>query len=686
MAEPLLPGDPKQLGAFYLDRRLGSGGQGVVYEGYGPSGDRVAVKVLHGVSDRDRDLFRKEAQAWRRVEPFCTAKVLHTDLDGPIPFVVSEYVAGRDLREAVTQDGPYGRQELRRLAIGVAIALVAIHRAGVVHRDLKPENILLGPDGPRVIDFGIARIEELPTTTGVVKGTFRYMPPERHQGKHGDAKVDVWGWGAVVLFAATGRPAFGGESLSEIQHQVATHEPDVSAIDEPLRSLVSAALAKDPIDRPGVEDLLLRLVAPGERAEDTLRSARRSEFADGRSGERILEQVLHDFTTAGILVWEDEVVTLAGAALIRAWPRLRAWVEGERDGLGVHQGVGAASRLWDDHGRKNSDLYQGTALERAQDWAATGRRHLTLNLIERTFLDAASVLARRRGHLRAVLSAVLAVLLVIAVGAAAVALDQRQTVIGQRDRAVSAQIAGLAMSQRRSNPELARRLAVAAARLADTSESWSALLALRHQQEDDAVKLPGFDATGTALDGTGRTLAAAAGTRVEFWDVETRKKIGSYTAPAEVHQVELSADGRTAAVSTDDGYTRMLVVSSARPHDAHAYPSVEQDTGEWPRTAVSPLGTYLLTEATNLKMKSTLTVWDTRTARKIITLTGSGPVFLLGSTSFSPDERVISLPGDQGKPFIWFDTRTKKETVQVIWSETARRVAALFDAGSEEAQ
>ncbi|WP_269453117.1 protein kinase domain-containing protein [Yinghuangia sp. ASG 101] len=136
------------MGAFYLDGRLGAGGQGVVYEGYGPDGTRVAVKALHGVGDADRENLRKEVRAWRRVEPFCTAKVLQDDIGGPVPFVVSEYVAGADLRRAVGSGAPFGPEELRRLAIGVATALVAIHRADVVHRDLKPENILLGPDGP----------------------------------------------------------------------------------------------------------------------------------------------------------------------------------------------------------------------------------------------------------------------------------------------------------------------------------------------------------------------------------------------------------------------------------------------------------------------------------------------------------------------------------------------------------
>jgi WD40 repeat protein len=710
LVAPLLPGDPRQLGTFYLDGRLGSGGQGVVYEGYGADNERVAVKALHGVSDRDRDMLRKEVRVWRQVAPFCTAKVLHEDLDGPVPFVVSEYVLGSDLWRTVDRDGPYGPEELRRLAIGVATALVAIHQAGVVHRDLKPENILLGPDGPRVIDFGIARVDEPPVTTvGVVKGSLRYMPPERYRGRRGDTKVDVWGWGAVILFAATGRHAFDGETVPAIQYQVANHEPETSVLDEPLRSLVSASLSKDPSERPSSEELLLglvgradlaevvkeavpenppgpvqpsraelaeavfarfgtrvqeavprmflRLVAPGERAEDTLRSARRTEFADGQTDEQAVEQVLRDFTDAGILVWEDEVVTLCSAALIRAWPRLREWVEDERDGLGVHQGLCGASRLWDDHGHKKSDLYQGTALERALAWAATGRRHLALNLVERAFLDAAAALIRRRGRLRALLSAVLAVLLVIAIGAAAVAFDQRQTVIGQRDRATSVQVAGMAQSIRRANPDLARRLAVAAARLGHNPDSLAALLSLRYQQEWDTIKLSDFEPTYADLDSTGRTLTATDGTRVEFWNVETRKRLGTYRPPAKVGHLSLSGDGRTAAVSTEDGYTRLVDSSTARPRDARTYPSRRPEGGPW--ATLSPRGTYLLVDRLDFDHGGAKAeVWDTRTARKIITM--SGTEFPLLNTTFTADERIMSLPGENGRPFTWLDMEKKK--------------------------
>ncbi|MFC1438575.1 WD40 repeat domain-containing serine/threonine protein kinase [Streptacidiphilus sp. N1-10] len=703
------------MGDFYLDARLGAGGQGAVYEGYGPDGRRVAVKVLHDVDPASRGMLRRELRAWQRVEPFCTARLLYTDLAGPIPFVVSEYVAGPNLRQAIRAAGPHAPQELRRLAVGMAAALVAVHRAGVVHRDLKPENILLGPDGPRVIDFGIARVVEGTATSGLPMGTLRYMPPERYRGAPGDGKVDVWGWGALVLFAATGQDAFGGENMAEIAYRVATHRPDVSGLDEPLRSLVRAALSQEPDQRPSAEQLLLtlvgradlasavreagaggsfkdtpgdsagpsrgevaeavfsrlnavaqdavpgvmlRLVAAGERAEDTLRSAHRNEFSDGRTPEHVLDWVLRAFTDAGILVWQGYTATLSSAALLRSWPRLHDWVEAERSGLSTHQRLTEGARTWAEHGRRRNDLVQGSTLDRMRDWAATGRRHLALNLAEQAFLEAAAELGRRRGRLRMLVSAVLAFLLVVAVAGAAVAFDQWRTTVAQRDQAASAQVAGLALSLRVTDPQLARRLAVAAEQLGGTPQAWSALLAVRYELEHDAFKLEAPTIAGADdLDGTGQTFAAAEGDRVDFWDVRTRARISSYTAPAKVRNVILSADGTVAAVVSDDGLVRFIRVAAVRngitAEVAPALSITKSAEGDWPWLMLSPHGNFLVIEPNDIK--ATMTVRNIHTARTVASLP-AGATIPISETSFSPDERVLSLPVPSGgQPFTWID-------------------------------
>ncbi|MBC6465970.1 serine/threonine protein kinase [Actinomadura alba] len=253
-SSPLVPGDPRQLGDYWLAGRLGAGGQGVVYEAYDPDGNRVAVKTLHGdfVGDGSLDRFAKEVEAARRVSSFCTARIIAVDLEHTRPYIVSEYVPGPDLQRAVATGGTFGPDELHWLGVGVATALTAIHQAGVIHRDLKPANVLLGPGGPRVIDFGIARTDEMSrSATGQIKGTPRYMAPETFQGERAGPEADIWAWGAVLLFAATGRAPFAGDQFAVIMRNVLHHEPDLTALPESLRATVAAARRARPGRRQG---------------------------------------------------------------------------------------------------------------------------------------------------------------------------------------------------------------------------------------------------------------------------------------------------------------------------------------------------------------------------------------------------------------------------------------------------
>ncbi|MGW4637609.1 serine/threonine-protein kinase [Sphaerisporangium sp. NPDC004334] len=279
---PLGRGDPEQIGPFRLTGRLGEGGQGVVYLGQDDTGERAAVKLLHVKFSGDhtaRSRFARELKAAQRVASFCTARVIAADLDGDTPYIASEYIEGRPLREAVETGGALKAGALERLAVGTATALTAIHRAGIVHRDFKPDNVLMAVDGPRVVDFGIARIlDSTGTITSRAVGTPAYMAPEQISGGEVGPAADVFAWGSTMAFAATGSAPFGGTSIAVVLNRVLNHEPDLSAMPDPLRAVVRACLAKDPRSRPTADRVLLRLL--GHADADGASTAVLSEGAE----------------------------------------------------------------------------------------------------------------------------------------------------------------------------------------------------------------------------------------------------------------------------------------------------------------------------------------------------------------------------------------------------------------------
>ncbi|GAA1091788.1 serine/threonine-protein kinase [Nocardiopsis composta] len=268
-AAPLLDGDPAELGGYRLLGRLGSGGQGTVYLGTDAEGTLAAIKVLNseGIDDPDvRRRFQSEAETAGRVASFCTAAVLAADFTADPPYIASEYVEGESLHAHVARGGPLSGGDLQRLAVNTATALAAIHEAGIVHRDFKPGNVLLAQGGPRVIDFGIAQAAHgAGTRTQSVIGTPAFMAPE--QIAHGDATAasDIFAWGAVIAFAATGASPFDGPTVPNVLHNVINAEPELSALPDPLRALVGSALAKDPAARPTSVDLLMALLGRRER-------------------------------------------------------------------------------------------------------------------------------------------------------------------------------------------------------------------------------------------------------------------------------------------------------------------------------------------------------------------------------------------------------------------------------------
>jgi ABC-type oligopeptide transport system substrate-binding subunit/serine/threonine protein kinase len=262
---PLRANDPEQLGSYRLTGRLGEGGQGVVYLGEGPDGETVAVKLLHAQFSGDakaRARFAGELTSAKRVAPFCTAQILDADVEGDTPYLVSEYIEGPSLRQVVDAEGPRTGGVLQRLAIGTATALAAIHEAGIVHRDFKPTNVLLAADGPRVIDFGIARaLDASGTMTSTTVGTPSYMSPEQIAGEVAGPPTDVFAWACTIVYAATGSPPFGQDSIPAVMNRIVHQEPALGMLMGPLREIVYACLAKDPRRRPTAQQILLRLLS-----------------------------------------------------------------------------------------------------------------------------------------------------------------------------------------------------------------------------------------------------------------------------------------------------------------------------------------------------------------------------------------------------------------------------------------
>lgn len=263
---PLRHDDPATLGRFRLVGRVGSGGMGAVFAARPPSGGQglVAVKVVHdsyAADDEFRSRFRREVELVRRVQSPHVPRFHGADPDAAHPWMATEYVPGRTLRQHVAEHGNLTGGMLLGFAAAVAEALRVIHAHGVMHRDLKPGNIILAASGPKILDFGIARGagQTLLTQTGAAMGTPGWVSPELYQGAPSTTASDVFAWGGLVGYAGTGREPFGTGELDVLAYRTVQTPPDLQGLPEPLRSIVLAAMDKDPARRPDAAALLHRV-------------------------------------------------------------------------------------------------------------------------------------------------------------------------------------------------------------------------------------------------------------------------------------------------------------------------------------------------------------------------------------------------------------------------------------------
>jgi serine/threonine protein kinase len=265
IVQPLRRWDPERIGPYAIIGKLGAGAMGQVFLARSTTGRLVAVKTIRVELAEEpgyRGRFAREVAAASRVSGVFTASVIQADAEADLPWVATAYVPAPSLSMLVQRCGPLPVPAVRWLAAGCAEALQSIHGVGLVHRDVKPSNVLVAPDGPQVIDFGVARVAErvqLTATRGAA-GTPAYMAPEQAR----DATLtspasDVFSLGATLVFAATGHPPYPGDTVMDILVHLATEPPDLTGMPEELVDLVAACLERVPRDRPTDAEILTEL-------------------------------------------------------------------------------------------------------------------------------------------------------------------------------------------------------------------------------------------------------------------------------------------------------------------------------------------------------------------------------------------------------------------------------------------
>ncbi|GAO08031.1 protein kinase domain-containing protein [Streptomyces lydicamycinicus] len=322
MISPLLHDDPHTAGPFRILARLGGGGMGTVYLARSAGGHTVAVKTLHTRLAADTTLrtrFRLEADAARVIGSAHGAVVVDADPEAPTPWLATEYVLGPPLDTAVEAGGPLPEAAVRALGASLAAGLEQLHRSEVVHRDLKPSNVLVTAQGPRIIDFGIARAfgDEHLTSVGSAVGTPAFMSPEQAAGQEHAVAGDVFALAGVLVFAATGRGPFGGGAPTDLLYRVRFGEPDLGGVPEPLRPLLVRCLAKDPAHRPSTTELRTALGGSGAVPAD------RGGFA-----ELLPDAVLREIARRSDEVWREPPHRLPPPVPAEAPPAAAAPVPG----------------------------------------------------------------------------------------------------------------------------------------------------------------------------------------------------------------------------------------------------------------------------------------------------------------------------------------------------------------------
>ena len=337
---PLEKGDPARVGPYRLVGRIGAGGMGAVYGALDDRGQGVAVKTVHARFARKaryRDAFAREVRMLARARGVSTARLHAADVTAKVPWLAFDYVPGRDLRAHVRAFGPLAGDMLRTFAAGTAEGLAALHAAGIAHRDIKPGNVILAPDGPKIVDFGIATEigADRATDRAASYGTPGWVAPERFAGATAAPEADVFAWGALVALAATGHDPYGTGAPDELRRRAERAAYDVDGVPGPLRALVERALSPDPAARPRAVELMRALLPPPEEVGETGRvPAERTLAAMLRAYWRGVDDAGHDPARWAAALGALSAVGVSGSLAVGT---------GAATGTGTATGTGAGA-------------------------------------------------------------------------------------------------------------------------------------------------------------------------------------------------------------------------------------------------------------------------------------------------------------------------------------------------------